>query len=132
MAVRLRHQEVEAIFNKLSQDRQQRPWKRGRPDAEAAESNSNAAADPKVPAGKAASGPEAGSGPQTDNQPTGRQAARGNQKNKPTGAATKQSDDADSDESAPQNPNLFRFQKPKSNSNPNGTRKKDGFWVPMD
>ena len=78
MATRLQHKEVEAMYNKLSQDRRSRPWKRGEPDPESSQTDVNSAA-PK------ATGPAAGSAQPPEDQPA-RVPPRGTQKNTPASA----------------------------------------------
>ena len=130
MATRLRHKEVEGLFNNLSQDHRHRPWKRGEPDPESSHTNVNGTADPNapVPANKT-TGPAAASAPPVEDQSARVPPRGGTQKNPPAGA---DSDQPTNSKKNPQNPNLFRFSKPKPDSNPNGTRNGAGYWVPVE
>ena len=87
MATRLLHKEVEAMFNKLSQDRRRRPWKRGEPDPESSHTDVNSTNDPNAPAPKA-TGPAEGSAPPAENQPARVPPRGGTQKNTPAGDDT--------------------------------------------
>ena len=70
MATRLLHKEVDAMFNKLSQDRRSRPWKRGEPDPDSSQTNMNSTTHPNAPTPKA-TGVAAGSAPPPRTSPPG-------------------------------------------------------------
>lgn len=127
VATRLRHRDVEAQFNKLSRDLRRRPWKRGLPDAESSAPNVNSTTDPHAAAGSA---------PPTEEQSADRESGPNPPRDGKQNAATKPNSQplgsTGAKESPPQKPNLSRFQKPKSDANPNGTRNGAGYWVPMD